>query len=637
MKHTLRHCQRILGHHTIAAYFFNARGDAFEKTPLGMLRSLVFQLIDGEHGTYDRLVPIFRKKNEMHENPWEWREPELKDFLLSEIQQPQHRPEPLVLLVDALDECSEAHVRDVVAFLEQLSVTASSGTGAALSICLSSRYYPHISMKRYQELVVEARGEHNGDIATYVRDTLTRRDVEIEEGVLRKASGIFMWVVLVVAMLNIAYDEGKVEAMQQKLREVPSDLDKLFWTILSRDNTDKHETVLMLQWVLFAKRPLKPEELYYATLGGTSIGSLGAWDSARITSDDIRRRIINSSRGLIEVRKGWEGAVQFIHESVNDFLLRNRRLQSLDVALEMNPIGISHDRLKTCCMSYMMMDAMPVPREELEAQNLGFRYPFLEYASNHFLDHAEAADAGHVKQTEFLRWLREEYGVWNRVRLFHNAFEPFGGMGCVNRSTLLYMLAVHGHPNLVTTLLESWADANLQGGFYGTALQAAAAMGHEATVRTILESGADVNAFGGRYGTALQAAAANDHAAVVTTLLQHDANVNTRGGYYDTALQAAATKGCDKTVVILLENGAGLLGAESKLGDRISRRAAARVCERTAAAPTGLGQRSRDSGGKTSSRQGRRPPRAAGRKARQGITGDRSLRPRDGQGRYRPP
>ena len=124
-----------------------------------------------------------------------------------------------------------------------------------------------------------------------------------------KAFGIFMWVVLVVRLLNIAYDEGKIEAMQQKLREVPDDLDKLFGTIFGKDNPDKHETILMLQWVLFARRPLKPEELYYAMLAGTSAHSLGVWDSLRIIPDDIQRRIINSSRGLIEVRKRGAGTV----------------------------------------------------------------------------------------------------------------------------------------------------------------------------------------------------------------------------------------------------------------------------------------------------------------------------------------
>jgi hypothetical protein len=55
-----------------------------------------------------------------------------------------------------------------------------------------------------------------------------------------------MWVALVVAMLNKAYREGKVEAMHQKLRDVPRGLEEMFGTLLSNDNPDKHETILLL-------------------------------------------------------------------------------------------------------------------------------------------------------------------------------------------------------------------------------------------------------------------------------------------------------------------------------------------------------------------------------------------------------
>lgn len=70
--------------------------------------------------------------------------------------------------------------------------------------------------------------------------------------------------------------------------------------------------------------------------------------------DDIQRRINNFSRNLIETRKN-KNRVQFIYEFVNDFLLRNKRLQTLNTTLESNVTDISHDRLKTCCMSYLMM------------------------------------------------------------------------------------------------------------------------------------------------------------------------------------------------------------------------------------------------------------------------------------------
>lgn len=228
MKYTLQHRREFFEDHITAAYFFNARGDSLEKTIMGMLRSLIYQLLDQDPLLYERFLPGFCDKEKKHEK-WTWREAELKEFLLSETKTPQSKP--LLFLIDALDECSELDVREVVKFLEELSINAV-GANVTLNICLSSRHYPNISMKKRLELVVEEKEEHDEDIAIYVRDKLTKRDEEIEKGILKKASGIFMWVVLVVAMLNQAFDDGKVEAMHQKLRELPGDLEQVFETLL---------------------------------------------------------------------------------------------------------------------------------------------------------------------------------------------------------------------------------------------------------------------------------------------------------------------------------------------------------------------------------------------------------------------
>jgi hypothetical protein len=47
-------------------------------------------------------------------------------------------------------------------------------------------------MENTLELAVEMREEHNKDISKYIRDKLIIRDEEIEKGVLKKASSIFI-------------------------------------------------------------------------------------------------------------------------------------------------------------------------------------------------------------------------------------------------------------------------------------------------------------------------------------------------------------------------------------------------------------------------------------------------------------
>lgn len=120
MKYTLQHCPELFEGHITVAYFFNARGDDLEKTPLGMLRSITYQLLQ-EPLLYERFLPRFRDKEKKHEK-WKWREADLKEFMLSETETPQLKP--LLFLIDALDECKESDVREVVEFLEELSINA---------------------------------------------------------------------------------------------------------------------------------------------------------------------------------------------------------------------------------------------------------------------------------------------------------------------------------------------------------------------------------------------------------------------------------------------------------------------------------------------------------------------------------
>lgn len=88
---------------------------------------------------------------------------------------------------------------------------------------------------------------HLRDIAAYVRSHLAVSNESMVYNIIQKASGVFMRVVLVVTMVNKAYDKGKIEAMYKTLEEVPDELKKLFWAILCQDNLHKHQTVLMLQ------------------------------------------------------------------------------------------------------------------------------------------------------------------------------------------------------------------------------------------------------------------------------------------------------------------------------------------------------------------------------------------------------
>ena len=527
MKHTLEYCRRNFSDHLVIAYFFNARGSTLEKTPLGMVRSMVYQLLENDDTLCEQFLHFYRKKQiTSQDREWEWQQQELKVFITSLIK--LRKSKPLLLLVDALDECNEADMQDVVDFLELLSIEANR-SDTTLRICLSRRHHPPLRIAKCIELTVENNDDHREDIATYIKAKLVRRDDEIEAEIEKKADGIFMWVVLVVKLLNkaILKVQGKRKAMQEALEKIPRELEEVFRILFTKDDEDMAETVLMLQWVLFAQRPLTPEELYSAI----EAGDAGLWSqTSGVDHDSIQQSIEHLSKGLIEIRRGDPTTVQFIHLSVNDFLLRNKRLQTLDQALEPDPVRASHSRLWACCWSLVRQVSSTGMKEAYE--ELHRKYPFLGYAASHMLDHAEkvlAEYAAGQAGAEIGKWLRNANswfewwkGLLNATRRsnWHEYLEDNMDAG------LLYMLSLRGYGSLVKSILAGdGTDVNAQGGYYGNALQAASSGGRQQIVKLLLKAGADVNAQGGVYGNALQAASSGGGQQIVELLLKAGAGV----------------------------------------------------------------------------------------------------------------
>lgn len=129
----------------VIVFFFNARGHSLESSILGTYRSLLWQILNAYPGVariLDMVNPLLIDTNAEKLNvPWDVNT--LQDLLSKAIMGLGQAP--LYCLIDALDECEEQQIRDMVEFLEHLGALAVSA-GILLRICLSSRHYPHITV-----------------------------------------------------------------------------------------------------------------------------------------------------------------------------------------------------------------------------------------------------------------------------------------------------------------------------------------------------------------------------------------------------------------------------------------------------------------------------------------------------------
>ncbi|GFG11560.1 ankyrin repeat domain-containing protein 50, partial [Aspergillus udagawae] len=496
MKFALVNARKTMKDRIIMSFFFNARGEDLEKSTVGLYRALLSEILE----RVPELQCVF---DTLELRTWnsgghqQWGIELLKDLFEQAILRLEQSS--LMCFIDALDECAEHQVRDMISFFEhvgELTVDA----GIHFRVLFSSRHYPYITIKRGLELILEGQEGHIQDIANYVNSELkighSSRAMHIRGELQEKASGVFMWVILVVGILNKEYDRGRVHALQQILHRIPGDLHELFRDILTRDSHNRNELLLCIQWVLFARQPLKPEELYFAILSGIEPGALTEWNTDVITVDVIRRFILNSSKGLAEITRSKAApTVQFIHESVRDFLLKENGLCKIWPDFGSNLQGQSHNQLKQCCLTYINVDvsrhvglSKPLAKASSEEaaslrESVAKAFPFLEYAVRNVLYHADAAEGSGIAQGDFIQGFQLSYWVQ-----LDNLFEKHKVRRHTQTVSLLYILAEGNLSNLIRVHPSILSCLNHERERYRSPFFASLATGSGEAVRTFMQA-----------------------------------------------------------------------------------------------------------------------------------------------------
>lgn len=340
-----------------ASFFFWRVGTPLQRSHEGILRSLLHQILH----KYPELTPILFPKLFLHVllgKP-------LDVFNLSELQHAIERllvaiPQNLCmfLAIDGVDEYDGDYF-DFCQLLVRISACAS------IKILVSSRPIPpcfqvfsrHPSLRMQDLTICDVRRYIQAEL---LEDPLLQEMdllepgivVEIESALVQKASGVFLWIVLVVKNILVAlgnYEDR--ETLLSRIDQLPSDLEKLYeYLFSSMDLEHRREGIMLIdifQWTTHRQpiHGMTAIQMSYCDISKKQPSvtrcisplSEGAWT---LRQKVVEGRLRHRCRGLLEVNDRPthdykdEPEVQYLHRTVKEYLdafpMKNQQAEQED-------------------------------------------------------------------------------------------------------------------------------------------------------------------------------------------------------------------------------------------------------------------------------------------------------------------
>ncbi|SCO87659.1 uncharacterized protein FRV6_11786 [Fusarium oxysporum] len=534
----------------ILSFFFHGRGTELQKTPLGLFRSLLHQLLRQVPEALTDLIDTFQQRCETVGKPgekWQWHLRELQRFFKSSFLKVLET-RPLWLFVDALDECGEENAVELAEWFKSLLERPPSSGLKQSRICFTCRHYPILYLDRVFEICVEE--ENRKDISIFVQEKLSsfriRTSSTIPKLVTKRADGIFLWAWLVVKqVLGLERKGAGLNEMEAVILSVPQELDILYRQLIQSMSPD---SLKLIQWICFAMRPLSLDELRWAMLIEADSRHQSLYECQRVgdypsDNDVLKRRIQTLSRGLAEVTSDGK-VVQFIHQSVKDFFVE-KGLSALDETI--NPdfiVEIAHYRLSRICIRYLAMEEIGRPASH-DPYYLKSEFPFLFYAITSWVAHVKQSDASSVPQEDLLEYFTGPSNtLTERWVYIYRILDQFSKDRPPEETSLIHVLSRYGVAGALGAILgradQVGININAKDERSWAPLEWAAEEGHEAIVRMLLDRGACTEAADKEGMTPLLRAAGNGHKAIVQLLLNRGAHIDAADNTGRTPLMWAA-------------------------------------------------------------------------------------------------
>ncbi|CEL11527.1 hypothetical protein ASPCAL14629 [Aspergillus calidoustus] len=379
---------------------------------------------------------------------------------------------------------------------------------------------------------------------------------ELAEKAADRAEGMFLWLHLLSQKLKPGVNAKKLDAV---VSQMPTGLEQAYERDLRQistlDEEERDRAINILRWVLFAGRPLTVSELVEALMLSGDLDDDDCYPEdelpdewkTNLVDEDYANDVLRQPLGsLIELRRRNEDepladyTVHFVHYSVKEYLLRPTASGPQDIVFP--DMDAEDDLLARRCLQYLCYDVFG-GEDGLTEEQMRF-YPFYRYATRSWYQHAWG-DGGDMSP-ELVSWACRllDPGAFNWV-LWAKAYEGDEDHGRYSNdkpqeadsdetrvdqtsaekndesrkeaeehdvpdqaedgartaretgASPMYYACLLGLLDVVKRLHADGLDINVQGGLFGTPLQAAIVKMQRPTVRYLVENGADIAVQGG--------------------------------------------------------------------------------------------------------------------------------------------
>ncbi|KAI9711226.1 MAG: hypothetical protein M1820_002213 [Bogoriella megaspora] len=328
----------------LASFFFHARAgpDSLQTKALGLYRSILYQILSKIPELLSEFSSEFQHvviTEGQVPDIWIKYERELRKSFKNYVIRAS-KVYAVYLFIDALDESDGNMARDIVELLSHSVLASREGSGN-LHICFSCRHYPNFDSPG--SLTIEVEAENERDIVTYIYNELQDRPeaLQLKDNIVQKSRGIFQWTALVVAMIAELHDDGDYAAMIDRLEGMPEGLDPLYDDILDKVLESRNATlgIWLLKCICFSLHPLSIDDARWIMVltpdcKHTTLDAYKKEPTFCVDNVQVSKRVKSLTWGLagfVDCRPlFWRSEsndcmeVQFIHQSVQDYLTRDR-------------------------------------------------------------------------------------------------------------------------------------------------------------------------------------------------------------------------------------------------------------------------------------------------------------------------